>query len=73
MRTIAGLAIIGIVTYVAFRLALGVAGGLVGLLLSVALLALKIVLVAALIYWLISVFSPETAKKMRDSFRGESL
>jgi uncharacterized membrane protein len=73
MRTIVGLAIIGIVTYVAFKLALGVAGGLVGLLMSLAWLALKIVLVAALIYWLISVFSPETAKKMRDSFRGESL
>ncbi len=73
MRTIVGLAIIGIVTYVAFKLALGVAGGLVGLLLSLAWLALKIALVAALIYWLISVFSPETAKKMRDSFRGESL
>jgi hypothetical protein len=73
MRTIVGLAIIGVVTYVALKLAFGVAGGLIGLLLSLAWLALKIVLVAGLIYWLISVFSPETAKKMRDSFRGESL
>jgi hypothetical protein len=70
MRTIVGLAIIGIVAYVAFQLTLGVAGGLIGLLLSLAWLAVKIVLVAGLIYWLISVFSPETAKKMRDSFRG---
>jgi len=29
--------------------------------------------VVGLVYWLLTVFSPETAKKMRDTFRGESL
>jgi hypothetical protein len=26
-----------------------------------------------LVYWLLTIFSPETAKKMRDALRGESL
>ena len=47
--------------------------GLLGLLLSLAFFALKVLLVVGLVYWLLTVFSPETAKKMRDTFRGESL
>ena len=40
---------------------------------SLLVFALKILLVVGLVYWLLTVFSPETAKKMRDTFRGESL
>ena len=73
MRIAAPLLIAILVGYVALKLVFGVAGGLIGVLLSLAWLALKVLLVVGLIYWLLTVFSPETAKKMRDSFRGGQL
>ena len=73
IRTVATIAIVGIVAWVAIRIVFGVAGGLLGLLLSLALFLLKIALVVGLVYWLLTVFSPETARKMRDALRGESL
>jgi hypothetical protein len=72
-RTAFTVAIIGLIAYVAIRIVFGVAGGVVGLLLSLAWLVLKLALVGGLIYWLITVFSPETARKMREALRGESL
>jgi hypothetical protein len=32
----------------------------------------KIALVAGLIYWLLTVFSPETARKVREALRGNT-
>jgi uncharacterized membrane protein len=73
IRTVGSIAIIGLICWVAIKIVFGVTGGLIGLLLSLAWLALKVLLVVGLIYWLLTVFSPETAKKMREAFRGESL
>jgi uncharacterized membrane protein len=73
IRTAAKLALVVVAAWVALRILFGFAGGLLGLLLSLAWFALKVLLVVGLVYWLLSVFSPETAKKMRDTFRGESL
>ena len=73
IRTVASIAAIGLIAWVAFKIIFGVAGGLLGLLFSLALLILKIALVVGLVYWLLTVFSPETARKMRDAIRGESL
>jgi hypothetical protein len=73
MRTVAFLAVVALVGWVAIKVVFGVAGGIVGLLISLAWLLLKLLLVVGLIYWLLTVFSPETAKKVRDSMRGESL
>jgi hypothetical protein len=73
IRTVASIAAIGLIAWIAFKIIFGVAGGLLGLLFSLALLILKIALVVGLVYWLLTVFSPETARKMRDAIRGESL
>jgi len=73
MRMAASLLVVILVGYVALKVVFGLAGGVIGVLLSLAFLALKVLLVVGLIYWLLSVFSPETAKKMKDSFRGQSL
>lgn len=70
IRTVFSLAVVALVGYVALKLVFGVAGGLIGLLLSLAIFALKVALVVGLVYWLLTVFSPETAKKVRDSLRG---
>jgi len=73
MRTFATIAIVALIGWIALKIAFGVAGGIVGLLLSLAWLILKILLVVGIVYWVLSVFSPETARKMRDAFKGESL
>jgi hypothetical protein len=73
IRTLGSIAIVAIVAWVVIRLVFGVAGSLLALLLSLALFLLKVALVVGLVYWLLTVFSPETARKMRDALRGESL
>ncbi len=73
LRTAASIAIVALVSWIAIRIVFGVTGGILGILLSLAWLALKLLLVVGLIYWLLTVFSPETARKMRDALRGESL
>ena len=69
LRTVAVLAAVAVVGWIALKLVFGVAGGLIGLLISLAWLGLKITLVVGLIYWLLTVFSPETAQKLRDSVK----
>jgi hypothetical protein len=73
IRTAASVAFIVLIAWVVVRIVFGFAGGLLALLLSLAWFALKVLLVVGLVYWLLTVFSPETAKKMRDTFRGESV
>ncbi len=73
IRTVASIAAIGLIAWIAIKIIFGVAGGVLGLLISLALFILKVALVVGLVYWLLTVFSPETARKMRDALRGESL
>ena len=73
MRPLVTVAIVALVGWFAVKMVFGFAGGIVGLLLSLAWLVLKILLVVGIVYWVLSVFSPETARKMKDAFKGESL
>ena len=73
MRTVASVAVVLLIGWIAMKVVFGFAGGIIGLLLALAWFALKVLLVAGLVYWLLTVFSPETAKKVRDAVRGESL
>ena len=66
MRTVATVAVVALIGWVCVKIVFGFAGGIVGLLLSLAWLGLKILLVVGIVYWLISVFSPETARKIRE-------
>lgn len=73
MRTFAAVAVVALIGWIALKIVFGVAGGIVGLLVSLAWLLLKILLVVGIVYWVLSVFSPETARKIRDAFKGETL
>jgi len=73
IRTVGSVALVVLAAWVAIRIVFGFAGGILALLLSLAWFALKVLLVVGLVYWLLTVFSPETAKRVRDTFRGESL
>ena len=73
-RTAFSVAVVGLAIWVAMKVLFGVTGGIIGLLLTLAWLAFKVVLVVGLVYWLLTVFSPDTAKKMKDAMgRGETL
>ncbi len=69
LRTIAVLAVVGMVGWLVFRVVFGIAGGLIAALLSLAWLALKVALFVGLCYWLLTVFAPDTAKKVRESVK----
>ncbi len=69
-RTVFTVALVALIGWVAIQIVLGVAGGVIGLLLSLLWLALKVALVVGILYWLLTVFSPETARKMRDAMKG---
>ena len=70
MSNVGKIAVAIVIGYVALKVVFGFAGGLIGVLLSLAWLALKVLLVVGIVYWLLSVFSPDTAKKMREVMRG---
>ena len=72
MRTAGTVALLALAGWLCFKIVFGFAGGIVGLLLSLAWLALKILLVAGIVYWLISVFSPDTARKIREGMKPNS-
>jgi hypothetical protein len=67
---IAGTAIVALVL---LRLFLGVVGGVVGLAFSIAWFLLKIAIAAAVVYFVISWLSPETAKKIRRAVVGDDV
>lgn len=66
MRTIAAVAFAGVIAFVVLRVVGGVLGGVLGLLLGLAFLALKLLIVAGVIYFVLSIVSPDTAKKVRE-------
>jgi hypothetical protein len=70
MRTAGTLVLLALAGWLAVKLIFGFAGGIIGLLLSLAWLALKVLLVVGIVYWLISVFSPDTARKIREGMKG---
>jgi len=73
-RTAAALAIVALLTLVAIRIVAGVAGGILGLALGLAWLALKILIVAGIVYFVLTLVAPDTARKVRDRFsRGPTV
>ncbi len=72
MRNIGTIAVVLLVGFVVLKIVFGVTGGLIGILISLAWFAFKVLVVVGVVYWLLSVFSPETAKKMRDVVKGDA-
>jgi hypothetical protein len=69
-RTAASLALVALVALVAIRIVAGVAGGVIGLLIGVAWLFLKLLVVAGVVYFVLTIVAPDTARKVRDRFSG---
>jgi hypothetical protein len=69
-RTIFSVGILAILGLIALKFVFGIFGWLVALLLFLGSIALKIALVGAVIYLIIRVVSPETARRLREKFNG---
>ncbi|MGQ0641974.1 MAG: hypothetical protein ACT4P6_14585 [Gemmatimonadaceae bacterium] len=65
-RTVFGLGLVAIVAMFLLRLFFGIFIGFFGLLIGLAFLALKIAIIGALIYLVIRIFSPDTARRMKE-------
>ena len=68
LRTIFTIGIFAVLGLIALKLAFGVVVPLLGLFIWLAVLALKIAAVGLLIYLLVRVVSPESARKLREKF-----
>ena len=70
LRTIFSIGALAIVGIIALKFVFGIFGGLVGILFVLLFLALKIAIIGALIYLVVRVVSPETARRLREKFNG---
>lgn len=69
-RTAAIIAVAVLVAATIGKVVFGVVGGVVGLLLGLAWVLLKILLIAGVAYFIISLVSPDTAKRIREAIGG---
>jgi len=70
VRTVFGVGVLAIFGIVALKLIFGVFGALVGFFFVLLFIALKIAIFGAIIYLIIRIFSPESARKIRETFTG---
>jgi len=70
LRTIFSIGALSILGLIALKFVFGVFGGLVGILFVLLFLALKIAIIGALIYLVIRIVSPDTARRLREKFNG---
>jgi len=67
LRSILGFALLAIVALVVLRLAFGLLGFLTG----VAFFLLKLALIGLVVYWVLKLIAPSTARRVREMIGGE--
>ncbi len=70
LRTVFMIGLIAFAGLFVLKLFFGILGGLFGLIFSLLSLAIPIAIVGLVIYLLLKVFAPDTAKELRDKFGG---
>ena len=70
LRTVFTIGLFAVLGLIALKLVFGVLPVVVGLFIGLAILALKIALVGFLIYLVIRIVSPDTARKLRERWSG---
>lgn len=71
LRTIFTIGIIALVGLFVLRLAFGILGGLFGILFWLIGISIPILILGAIIYLVLKVFAPDTARELRGKFGGE--
>lgn len=70
LRTIFSIGLFAVLGLIALKFLFGILGVAVGLFLFLLVLALKVALVALVVYFIIRIVSPETARKLRERWSG---
>ena len=70
LRTIFSVGIVALLGLFALKFAFGIFGGLFGLLFMLLGFAIKIAIVGLVVYFVISILSPETARRIRERWSG---
>lgn len=70
LRTIFTIGIIAVLGMFVLRVAFGILGGLFGILFWLISISIPILILGALIYLVLKVFAPDTARELRSKFGG---
>jgi hypothetical protein len=70
LRTVFTIGLFAVLGLIALKIFFGILGPLMALFIALLFLALKIAFVGFIIYLLIRVFSPDTARKLRERWSG---
>lgn len=73
LRTILTIGIFALLGLFALKLVFGIFGTLFALFFWLLFLAIKIAIVGGLIYFVIRIFSPDTARRMRERWSGSGI
>ncbi|MBX6332574.1 MAG: hypothetical protein IRY91_12070 [Gemmatimonadaceae bacterium] len=68
LRTVFAVGVLAILGLIALKFVFGIFGWLVGLMVWLFILACKIAIIGAVIYLVIRIVSPETARRLREKF-----
>jgi hypothetical protein len=72
LRTIFTIGLFTLLGLFALKLVFGILGGLFGVVLGLLGLAVKIAIVGLVVYFVIRILSPDTARRLREKFSGPS-
>jgi hypothetical protein len=72
LRTIFSIGLFAVLGLIALRFIFGIFGVLMGLFMTLLFLAIKIAIVGLLIYFVIRIVSPDTARRLRERWSGRA-
>lgn len=73
LRTVFAIGLFAFLGLFALKFVFGILGGLLGVFLFLLGLAVKIAIIGFVIYLVIRIFSPETARKLREKWSGTAM
>jgi hypothetical protein len=73
LRTIFTIGLFAVLGLIALKLVFGVLGGLLGLFLVLLMWAVKIAAVGLLLYLVVRIVSPDTARRLREKWSGPAV
>lgn len=73
LRTIFSIGLFAVLGLIALKFIFGIFGFAIGLFMWLLVLAVKVALIALVIYFIIRIVSPDTARKLRERWSGPSM
>ena len=73
LRTIFMIGLFAILGLIALRVVFGILPAVIGLFIGIAIFAIKIAAIGFIVYLLIRIFSPDTARRLREKWSGPAV